>query len=259
MLSWTLGGYPSPNLEIAQAVYDAKEVPKDELIETVLQNMAEKRYGIAGAAEVRAAWSELSKAFSEFPHHILVLYSGPHTSGPANLLYAKSTGYRATMVCFPYDDVEHWRGCYPTETLGSQFRKVADGWQEGIKYLEKAVAVAPNDQKETVTEEFTFARMAGLHFAAAANQIEYYLARNALAKDQNLDTNSPEKLSPEQRAEFKKQLRKAITAELATARAALKCARADSHIGYEASNHYFYIPQDLAEKIINCRDLLREN
>ena len=256
MLSWSLGGYPSPNLEIAQAVYDAKESSKEQLIETVLQKMAERRYGKSGAAEARAAWSAFSKAFTEFPYHVVVLYSGPQNSGPANLLYPESTGYRSTMVCFPYDCLQGWRGPYPSEILGSQFRKVANGWDEGISHLQKAVAAAPEGQREEVLDELSFARAAGLHFAASANQVDYLLARNALANDAKLDAASPKKLSTDQRAELEKQLRAAITAELATARAAFDCAKADSHIGYEASNHYFYLPIDLAEKVINCRYLL---
>jgi hypothetical protein len=30
-------------------------------------------------------------------------------------------------------------------------------------------------------------------------------------------------------------------------------ARQDSTIAYEASNHYYYRPLDLVEKVINCR------
>jgi len=30
----------------------------------------------------------------------------------------------------------------------------------------------------------------------------------------------------------------------------------DSRIGFEASNQYYYVPVDLAEKVINCQDLL---
>jgi hypothetical protein len=29
-------------------------------------------------------------------------------------------------------------------------------------------------------------------------------------------------------------------------------------IGYEASNHYYYRPLDLAEKILNCRQIIEE-
>ena len=30
----------------------------------------------------------------------------------------------------------------------------------------------------------------------------------------------------------------------------------DSRLGFEASNQYYYVPVDLAEKVINCHDLL---
>ena len=30
----------------------------------------------------------------------------------------------------------------------------------------------------------------------------------------------------------------------------------DSRIGFEASNQYYYVPLDLIEKVVNCRDLL---
>jgi len=32
----------------------------------------------------------------------------------------------------------------------------------------------------------------------------------------------------------------------------------DPRIGFEASNHYYYLPQDLQEKFLNCQHLLRE-
>ncbi len=32
-------------------------------------------------------------------------------------------------------------------------------------------------------------------------------------------------------------------------------ASADSRIGYEASNHYYYLPRDWVEKIIQCSSL----
>ena len=31
----------------------------------------------------------------------------------------------------------------------------------------------------------------------------------------------------------------------------------DSRIGFEASNQYYYVPIDLAEKVLNCHDLLK--
>ena len=44
--------------------------------------------------------------------------------------------------------------------------------------------------------------------------------------------------------------------ELALARRLHDIQSRDSRIGFEASNQYYYVPMDLAEKVINCRDLL---
>jgi len=45
---------------------------------------------------------------------------------------------------------------------------------------------------------------------------------------------------------------------LAVAKQLLPFVKADSRIGYESSNHYFYIPQDLLEKVLCCRQVLTE-
>ena len=46
--------------------------------------------------------------------------------------------------------------------------------------------------------------------------------------------------------------------ELASAKELLSLARQDSRFGYESSNQYFYIPQDLREKIVGCRAIIEE-
>lgn len=43
--------------------------------------------------------------------------------------------------------------------------------------------------------------------------------------------------------------------ERARAKALLPIVEADARIGYECSCHYFYLPQDLREKILNCRQI----
>ena len=44
--------------------------------------------------------------------------------------------------------------------------------------------------------------------------------------------------------------------ELRRAKEYLPLMRADSRIGYECSNHYFAIPQDVREKVLGCRMIL---
>ena len=46
--------------------------------------------------------------------------------------------------------------------------------------------------------------------------------------------------------------------EVQSARELFALARADSRIGFEPSNHYYYVPQDMVEKVINCDHILRQ-
>ena len=97
MLSWTLGGYPSPNLAITKEFFDDPSLDK----ETALDRVASHYYGHA-APHVRAAWTKMSDGFREIPYSGSYVYRGPQHLGPANLLYAEPTGYPSTMVCYPY-------------------------------------------------------------------------------------------------------------------------------------------------------------
>lgn len=106
MLSWTLGGYPSPNMEAIAEVMDGRTVAD------AMRAVAVRRYGEPLADAVVEAWRAYSTAFAEYPYHISVLYNAPHQLGPANLVWAEPTGYRATMVGFPYDDLDGWLASY---------------------------------------------------------------------------------------------------------------------------------------------------
>jgi hypothetical protein len=52
------------------------------------------------------------------------------------------------------------------------------------------------------------------------------------------------------------ELERLLRAEMGLARRLHAIQSNDSHIGFEASNQYYYVPVDLAEKVINCQDLL---
>jgi hypothetical protein len=235
MLTWTLGGYPSPNLEVARRFSAAGGTARPTK-EQVLEDLARDRYGLGGAAHARKAWSAFSAAFGEYPYHDSVVYTCPAQFGPSNLLYPKATGYAATMIGFPYDDVKTWAGPYGPEVFASQFEKVADGWKGGVAELERAVAQAPPGRAEEAGADLRFAKAAGLHFRSVANQARFVLARDARALG---------------------DVRRLAEAEGAIAKELFSLARDDSRVGFEASNHYYYVPQDLIEKAINCDYVLR--
>ena len=134
MLGWTLGGYPSPNLEVVS------EVLAGGSADDAMLRVAERRFGKALTPAVVMAWRGFSAAFREYPYHIGVVYSGPQQLGPANPLWAAPTGYHATMVGFPYDDLDAWRAVYPPDIFAGQMEKVAGGFDQALSQLRSAVA-----------------------------------------------------------------------------------------------------------------------
>ena len=150
------------------------------------------------------------------------------------------------MVGFPYDDLNGWRGPYPAETFAEQFQKVADGWAAGLVDLEGAQSLVPANLRTAAAADLRVAQAAQLHFASVANQARFIMARDALAAAPN-DVEI-ERLSHE--------LIAILNREIELAQRMFELASTDSRLGYEASNHYFYVPLDLVEKVVNC-DYLR--
>jgi len=237
MLGWTLGGYPSPNLEVVALMGSDQNISPVE----AMQQVAKRRYGAAGNQVVKA-WELYSKAFSQFPYHIGVVYHAPLQAGPSNLLWENPTGYSATMVGLGYDDLKKWRSIYPEAVFIRQLRTVADGFRDALSALRKNTASLPLDKntRAALEKEMNVAETIAIHYDSIANQAEIIILRD----------QQPDKPS--------KQLSTLLHSEIALAKrmAGLQCK--DSRLGFEASNHYFYVPADLVEKVINCRYLLEK-
>jgi len=242
MLSWSLGGYPSINLHIVREFCKA-EVPS---VQQALEEAAQNAYGARCARRIVEAWRLFSEAFSQFPFHIGVLYRGPQQLGPANLLYCEPTGYRSTMTGFPYDDLDLWRSIYPRGIFARQFELLAEKWKKAVEVFTAASALAPADKRDRAARDLRVAKAAGLHFESVANQ-----ARFIIARDRFLKTSSEEL-----RRKSAEELRACTSRELQCAKELYKLAARDSRLGFEAANQYFYLPQDLLEKIVNCRYIL---
>ncbi|MGE0759169.1 MAG: hypothetical protein AB7F89_03515 [Pirellulaceae bacterium] len=241
MLSWSLGGYPSPNLKIAQRILGGKRADKDR----VLNDLAAERYGSRTVSHARQAWTAFSTSFREFPYG-LGLYSAPQQVGPANLLYRVPTGYTATMTCFPYDDLPRWCGIYSPQVLADQFHKVATGWARGLKHLEAALEKADPDKRQAAEEDLALARAAHTYWTSIVHQVHFILARDELARDEMAGRDAPD---------LRARLRSILDDEIPLARQLYELAQRDSRIGFEAANHYFYAPLDLVEKVVSCEHL----
>mgnify|MGYP002629738910 CR=1 FL=1 len=228
MLGWSLGGYPSPNLEIIAVMGGDKDIT----VEAAMLQVATRRYGAEHAPAVVTAWERCSTALSEFPYDGGVVYRAPIQMGPANLLYAENTGYASTMVGIPYDDLQGWRSKYPAEIFIQQFDKVATGFASAHGTLVQAVGDNPSP---ALQKELQVMQAAALHYLSVTNQARYVHARDAGQGD----------------------LEKYILEGLSLAKDLHAIQTRDSRMGYESSNHYFYVPLDLVEKVINCDYLLK--
>ncbi|NWG13988.1 MAG: hypothetical protein HXY20_10690, partial [Acidobacteria bacterium] len=96
-----------------------------------------------------------------------MVYSAPQQLGPANLLWAEPTGYRATMTGFPYDDLDRWRSIYPLEVFISQLEKVSGGIARALKELRAAAArigrPLTDTERQALDEELSVAEAAAIH------------------------------------------------------------------------------------------------
>jgi hypothetical protein len=229
MLGWSLGGWPSSNLAIAA---EMGKVPRPG-IDEAMRSVASRSYGENVAGEMVNAWNLLSDAFGEFPFDIATVYNAPQCMGPANPLYAESTGFAATMITYPFDDLDGWRGPYSAETFQRQFEKLAEGWQKGVEVLANLSRSHPSP---AVDEEYNLAEATGLCFRSTANQVHFVRVRN------------------QDRAAAKEILRD----EIKLARRMFDLVRKDSRIGFEATMQYEFARFDLVEKILNCEQLLKQ-
>ncbi len=225
LASWTCGGYPSPNLRAANAfAFEPRPQP-----EAVLAREAERMYGAGQVADAVAAWRAFSEAFQEFPYGVAI-YVIPTQHGPANLLRLKPTGLKPGMILFPHDAYKAWCGAYPPAVALKQFRALAFKWRAGLVRLQRA---AQRSGRAEARRELAIAGTCLHHFESTANQLEFYLERDSASRS-------------------KTKMLELVRAERELARRQYFVAKGDSLIGYEASNHYYYTPLGLVEKMLNC-------
>lgn len=235
MLSWTLGGYLSDNIKIASGYFFEDEMQSKDIYNTVLR----ETYG-EYSETVKNAVKCFCKGFAEYPFNWKHIYFGPSNAGSANLIYPEKSGMKATMTCYPYDDIETWRGVparfhvseaeklYSVEVLKEQYKKLYKEWEKGLQLI-----------KDMPLCEFKdMAKYCYTLFKASYNQISFYIERNS--------SNDAEKL------------REIVKDEMNLAISAYEIMLRNSAVGYEAANHYYVSRSMLAEKIVECEYLLKD-
>jgi hypothetical protein len=214
MMSWTLGGYPSVSLKLASEIFEG-DFDYDKWLN---ENFSEN------AKVVKKAVKEFSDGFRYYPCNIVTLYKGSQHVGPTNLLYAENTEHSATMVCFPYDDVNVWRGSFSLDDFVANFNKLLEFWQKGLDLLK---GVSGNENFEQLKR---YAEVVFVNIKSVLVQIEFNEQRQGKNKDLILSLLEEER-------ELTKRL--------------YKLASSDAKIGYEASNHYFFTQNSFLEKLLN--------
>ncbi|HOQ31538.1 MAG TPA: hypothetical protein PLA12_03395 [Candidatus Hydrogenedens sp.] len=246
MLGWTLGGYPSPNMQVFNLLMDNPEYDK----ETALLQTAEKRFGKALAPIMVKVWKQITQAFKEYPFHIIVVYQSPVHVGPSNPLWVKPTGYIATMTGFPYDDVKNWCGVFPPEIFANQMEKVSRGFMNSLEMIKTEMGNINIDNpkyKKNVEQECRVIEVCALHYESTANQARFVLLRNELTNNN---------VSDDRKKQIIEELKQIIQREKELAIREYNIQIADSRFGFEATNHYFFVPLDLVLKSLNCEELL---
>jgi cell division protein FtsB len=153
------------------------------------------------------------------------------------------------MVGFPYDALDDWRAVYPPEVFVGQLEKVADGFDRSLNEL-KSAAVRTNTtlpaERRALEAEIGVAEVAAIHFRSSANQARFVMARRAMTVTK----------TAADAASHQACLQRFLKEEIKLAQRLHRIQSRDSRIGFEASNQYYYVPVDLAEKVLNCRHLL---
>ena len=220
MLSWTLGGYPSPLLQMVSIMSaEADRLP-------TVEQLYERLFKGADTKALARIFSCFSQAFDEYPFHLLCAYNGPQQSAPANLLYPKPTGFTATMVCYPYDDLNSWRGIFPKEVYMGQLQKMVDLWQRGMDLFD----TVDLDSNPYLRELYDVSLACLVHFRGMLNQCNFVKERENAAA-----------------------CREIAREEMELSLIALDLMGRNATFGYESSNHYFYTAGNLMEKIVNCQ------
>ena len=222
MLCWTLGGYPSPCLNLVAAHEQGK----------TLDEWYELYYG-KNAETVKKAVKLICDGFENYPFTVNSLYFSPATLGAANLWSLEADEKQSTMVCFTYDDYDTWCNPYPVDVYLSLAEKQLSLWGQGVEILKSVQGDA------IVAELAVMAEASYLHFATLVQQTKFSVWK----RDWKANAS---------------KILEVIQAERETAKRLIQLMAKDPRVGYEASNHYFYTQNTLKEKVLNLNALEAE-
>ncbi len=232
MESWTLGGYPSQNWQVAASFY------RGDTGGGALEEAAASIYGASAAKRVVRAWQLFSEAFERYPFSDSLVYSSVVQCGPSALLYFEPTGL-TPRIMNSYDNLD-WTQPFGPKIVAHEFAKMAAGWDAGLKELEEAMREVPTVKRGEAAKDLSVCRVIGLYFRSIANQVRFHASRQrwkASATGLNI-------------------MKTIVNDEMSIARQFLDICARDSRLGFEASLGYLYLPLDIREKLVACQYMI---
>ena len=228
ILDWTVGGYPSPTFALAELIMERGIDDAKTALDEFYARLIPQEHHVA----VRDAVSDFCAAFDSWPFHIGVLYCGPQQMGPATPLRLEPSGMRATMTCWPYDDIDSWRVIYPLDIFESLTKTLSEKWGAGLEKLSKVAA-----ENGVIGDIKDCAEAAYCCFRAMFLQTRFNHLRGDVAahRDELISLAEEEK---------------SLALRLADVQAHDPC------IGFESTNHYFYTRSSLIEAALSCDAVL---
>ncbi len=221
-LTWTLGSYPSVTFDMINGYLSEPDAFD-------LDKWYEKHYGI-DAEKVHEAVKLCCEGFRKYPFSCEVMYESAKNLGVANRWNLKPVAQRSTIVCWTFDDIEHYAKPYPPEIFIERYEALLRDFDAGIRILESAQSTG------AARELLLFAKIARNHFMADAVHAKYVMAKRRLpeSKDEMLGIIAEER---------------ALCLEL------LELVPQSTLNAYETANHYFYTERDIIEKLIQLDGL----
>lgn len=211
MLSWTLGGFPSFNISLTNSV----------LSKDFDYNLWLKEEFKDNAIYIKMVSHLLSEGFKKFPFSLHLLYFSPLSLGSANMIYSEPTGKKATIVTFPYDDVDTWLNGLNRDDFELKMNILLRKFKKAMKL---ANSLEGNEKVEQVKR---YTNVWYITYKSLMNQYYFYKNRNDLEKTKNI-----------------------INDEIKLTKELYRYASLDSTIGFEPSNQYIYTPNMFLEKLV---------
>ena len=249
MTCWNFGNMPSLGTEVAN---EFSWHPAPASIDAGLRRVAVRHFGPAAAADMVAAWSEISAAMDDYPAANELIYYSPLSRSPAfpfafDKIDRKFPRSWLLDVDNRGDLLASWTEPFTPPQARAAFQLMAGRWGKGVALMRKAEARCPAEDRRRLAREAGVAEFCRLQLEGVAHVIEFLEARDALLAASD----------PEAKHRLLDTLERVCRAERANAVAATALVAADPRLGFHGEAYGYMVDRTSLEvKIAGLDDIL---